>query len=974
MSKKKRVIVIGNGMVGYKFCEALLERGGGDVFDITVFGDEPSPAYDRVHLTQRFSGVSESDLLMAGLDWYQENGICLELNARASEIDRGRRIVRTEDGRDYRYEFLVLATGSFPFVPPVPGKDKAGVFVYRTFQDVAAITSWAGKSKRAAVVGGGLLGLEAAKALYDLGLETHVLEFAPRLMPRQLDDKGAALLAEKIRALGVYVHLQKSASEIAGTERVERMLFGEGDPLEVDMVVFSAGIRPRDELARLAGIEVGERGGITVDDAMRTSDTNIYAIGECALHGGMVYGLVGPGYQMAEVAAANLLGGNETFKGASLDTQLKLMGVDVASFGDAFNSAGSAHVATFEDTRAGIYKKLVLDPSGERLIGGVLVGEAADFPLLSGLSKGSAPLSQPLESLLIGQAAAGGMALGPAALPDEAQVCSCNNVTKGQIVQAICDGGLTSPAQVKTYTKAGTGCGGCMPLVTNLLNAELKASGKSVNTNLCEHFEYSRQELFDIVRVKKIKTFEALLASHGHGDGCEICKPAVASILASLWNEMILDHHDTLQDTNDRFLANIQRGGTYSVIPRIPGGEITPEKLIVLGEVAKKYDLYCKITGGQRIDLLGARVEQLPDIWKELVEAGFESGHAYGKALRTVKSCVGSTWCRYGQQDSTAMAIRLEERYRGIRAPHKIKSAVSGCIRECAEAQGKDFGVIATENGWNLYVCGNGGANPRHADLLATDIDDETLIQYVDRFLMYYIRTADKLTRTSVWLEGLDGGIEKLKSVVIDDSLGISADLEADMERLVASYKCEWAEVVNDPEKQKRFRHFANDTSGDPTVEFTEERHQKRPADWAENRTLEEAVISGRERWQWQELARAEDVPANGGVSVKYGDAQIAVFNFASRGEWYATQNMCPHRGQMALARGLIGDAGGVPKLACPFHKKTFSMKTGECLSGDDYQIQSFPVKIEAGAVLVQLPPAEELHVPAVACAKSRVA
>jgi nitrite reductase (NADH) large subunit len=406
----------------------------------------------------------------------------------------------------------------------------------------------------------------------------------------------------------------------------------------------------------------------------------------------------------------------------------------------------------------------------------------------------------------------------------------------------------------------------------------------------------------------------------------------------------------------------MQKNGTYSVVPRILGGEITPDQLIALGRVAKKYRLYTKITGGQRIDLFGARVEQLPDIWEELVAAGFESGHAYGKAMRTVKSCVGSTWCRFGVQDSTSMAIRVENRYKGIRAPHKLKSAVSGCVRECAEAQSKDFGLIATQKGWNVYVCGNGGASPRHADLLVSDVDDDTAIRTLDRFLMFYIRTADRLTRTSVWLEKMEGGIEQLRKVIVDDSLGIAADLDRDMQKLVETYSCEWADVVRDPAKRALFRHFANDPRGDDSIRFVPERGQRKPAD---SPRFEERATKPRRlpivRRQWVRVASVADVPPNGGIAARHGAAQLAVFHFASRGEWYATQNMCPHKRQMVLARGIVGDQAGAPKVACPLHKKTFDLRSGACLSGDALEIATFPVRIEDGGVWVELPPAEEL-------------
>jgi nitrite reductase (NADH) large subunit len=403
-------------------------------------------------------------------------------------------------------------------------------------------------------------------------------------------------------------------------------------------------------------------------------------------------------------------------------------------------------------------------------------------------------------------------------------------VSKGAICQAVAEG-ASSLGALKKKTKAATSCGGCGPLAKQILDAEMKKRGFRVTNHLCEHFAHSRQELFHLVKTGELRTFEDLLHKHGKGRGCDVCKPAVASILASCWNEMILKpKHAPLQDTNDHFLANLQKDGTYSIVPRVPGGEIAPEKLIVLGQVAKKYGLYTKITGAQRIDLFGARVEQLPLIWRELVAAGFESGHAYGKALRTVKSCVGSTWCRYGVQDSVKMAIDLETRYRGLRAPHKLKMAVSGCTRECAEAQGKDVGVIATENGWNLYVCGNGGMKPRHADLLAKDLNEKQLVQFIDRFLMFYIRTADRLQRTSVWLENLEGGIDYLRKVVCEDSLGLAAELEGAMRQHVAGYECEWKKAIETPEILKRFRHFVNSDAPDRNVVFVAERGQIRPA------------------------------------------------------------------------------------------------------------------------------------------------
>ncbi len=949
---KKRIVVVGNGMVGYKFCERLKEHDKDSQYQLITFCEEPRPAYDRVNLSKYFENRDAESLSMAPHSWYAENGVQLLMGQRAVKLDRRRKVVVSSDGSEVPYDLVVLATGSVPFVPPVPGMDKLGVFVYRTIEDLEAIVAYAQRSRRAAVMGGGLLGLEAAKAVLDLKLETYVVEFAPRLMPRQLDQQGAELLSRKIEELGVKVMTGRNTTRVMGEDTVAGLRFADGDRLDVDMLVVSAGIRPRDDIARDSGLRVGERGGIVVDDLLRTSDPDVYAVGECALHRGMIYGLVAPGYDMADVLARNLCGERRVFSGADMSTKLKLLGVDVASFGDALTKTDRCIV--YEDLVKGVYKKLVISDDGERLIGGSLVGDANEYGQLLHLCKTAAKLPPAPEDLILG--ARGGAAF-ELEMPDEMQVCSCNNVSKGDICRAIQEQGLGSPVQVKSCTKAGSGCGGCMPLVTDIFNAEMKKAGKSVKPILCEHFKFTRQELYHLIKVRRFASFEEVLADCGSGNGCEICKPTIASILASVVNDLVVNH-DHLQDTNDRFLANIQRQGLYSVVPRVPGGEITPEQLITLGQVAKKYNLYTKITGGQRVDLFGAHVNQLPDIWKELIDAGFESGHAYGKALRTVKSCVGSTWCRYGVQDSVGMAIRLENRYKGIRSPHKMKSAVSGCVRECAEAQSKDFALIATEQGYNVYVCGNGGAKPRHADLLIADASEADAIRYLDRFIMYYISTADKLMRTSVWLDKLEGGIEQLRKVVVEDALGIAAQLERDMQHLIDTYQCEWKSVVDNPELQAKFRHFANEDALDSSVELVDERGHLRPADWLKDDTQKRIQLPVVQT-SWVKVGHVSDWPRDAGMAIKYGSTQIAVFNFTSRGQWYAVQNECPHRKDQVLARGIVGDQQGHPKVACPLHKKTFSLEDGKCLTGEDYELVTFPVKVENGEVLLELPPLE---------------
>jgi nitrite reductase (NADH) large subunit len=818
---RKKLVVVGNGMVGHRFVQAAIERGLTETHDVVVIGEEPRPAYDRVGLTSFFEvGADALSLLPEGR--YDDPRVTLRLGTPVAAVSPRQRIVTLADGEDLHYDELVLATGAEPFVPPVPGRDLKNCFVYRTIEDLEAIRVAAKRAKVGAVIGGGLLGLEAANALHQLGLTTHVVELAPRLMAVQVDDVGGRTLTQHIDKLGLTVHTGTMTEAVLGKGKVQRLALRDRNPIDVDIVIFSAGIRPRDELARASGLDVAERGGVLVDATLRTSAEHIWAIGECAAVEGRMYGLVAPGYDMAEIVVDRLLGGDGAFTGADLSTKLKLMGVDVASFGDAFAATEGALELVYSDAVAGVYKKLVISEDGKQLLGGILVGDASAYGILRPMVASGIPLPENPEDLIL-PAGRGGADL---TLPDDAQVCSCNDVSKADILAAAAEGGTT---------RAGSTCGSCKVQTKKIIEDYYASQGRTVDRSLCEHFPLTRQELFDVVAVHGYTRFDQIVEAHGTGRGCDVCKPAIASILASQLNGHVLaDGTRTLQDTNDAFLANIQRNGTYSVVPRIPGGEITPAKLIVIGEVAQEFGLYTKITGGQRIDLFGARMEQLPAIWRRLVDAGFESGHAYGKALRTVKSCVGSTWCRYGVQDSVQLAIDLELRYRGLRSPHKLKGGVSGCARECAEARSKDFGVIATEKGWNLYVGGNGGATPAHARLLAGDLDTETLVRYLDRFLMYYIRTADRLQRTAPWVDSLDGGLDRVRDVVVDDALGLGSELEAAMARHVDTYFDEWKATIDDPEKVSRFVSFVNapDTP-DPNISFRAERDQVAPADVA---------------------------------------------------------------------------------------------------------------------------------------------
>jgi nitrite reductase (NADH) large subunit len=855
-----RTVVIGGGMVAHRLVEAWCSRPGGPVGrQLTVLAEEPRAPYDRVALTSYFTGRDPVELALGDPALWRDPRVSLRRGERATAIDRDARVVTTASGRTYGYDTLVLATGSAPFVPPVAGSDLTGCFVYRTIDDVAALREYVERLRAGrpdgvvtgAVVGGGLLGLEAAGALQKLGARSHVVEFAPRLMPLQVDEGGGEALRRLVEGLGVTVHVATKTTRViarrgpdggagtVGAMEVEDAAGGGTRRLATDVVVFAAGVRPRDELARAAGLEVGPRGGVVVDAGCRTADPRVWAIGEVACIEGRCLGLVAPGYAMAEVVADRLLGGSATFPGADLSTSLKLLGVDVASFGDAFATTPGALSIVLADPVGGVYKKLVVSDDARTLLGGVLVGDASAYPALRpmlGREPGGDPVGWLLPQGASGGSGAGGAAGPRATLPDDAGVCSCNAVTAGTIRAAVRDGGCGDVGAVKACTRAGTSCGSCLPLVKKLVTAELEAAGVEVSRALCEHFDRSRAQLFDIVRVSGIRTFSELVARHGRGRGCDLCKPVVASILASLGTGHVLDGEQAaLQDTNDHVLANIQKDGTYSVVPRIPGGEVTPAGLIAIGEVARDFGLYTKITGGQRIDLFGARIEQLPAIWQRLIDAGFESGHAYGKSLRTVKSCVGSSWCRYGVQDSVALAIGLELRYRGLRSPHKLKLGVSGCARECAEARGKDVGVIATESGWNLYVGGNGGFTPRHARLLAEDLDTATLIHTIDRFLIYYVRTADRLQRSAPWLDEIEGGLDHVRSVVLDDSLGIAAELDAAMAAHVDGYVDEWRATLEDPVKLRRFAAFVNAPDvADPDLAYVAERGQRRPATPAE--------------------------------------------------------------------------------------------------------------------------------------------
>ncbi|GAB2545546.1 nitrite reductase large subunit NirB [Brachybacterium huguangmaarense] len=839
----ERIVVVGGGMTGHRLAARLRAQDPDGTWHLTVIGEEPQQPYDRVHLSNWFTRHDGSMLAMDPTVW-DDPRITLVTGDEATSIERDAQTVTTASGTVHPYDRLVLATGSWAWAPRAEGKDLPGSFSYRTVEDVERLAEWVsvrsgalGRPLRGVVVGGGVLGLEAAAALKGMDVDTTVVEFADRLMSVQLDQGGGEMLRLLMQDQGIHVRTGVGASRFspAGDGAMGMAHLSDDTELAVDVVVFSTGIRPRDRLAREAGLAIGERGGVVVGDSCRTSDPAIWAIGECASFEGVCAGLIAPGNDMADVVVDRFLGGERTHVRADAGTKLKgVPDTEAAAFGDVNAISPDALEVSFVDPVHRMYRKLVMSDDAKTLLGGVFVGDIALYstlrPLL-GRELGADP------SAVIAPDG-GGDAMAGAELPDDATVCSCNNIDAGTIRHAVTEQGCHTVGAIKECTSAGTVCGSCVPTITKMLGQELAKAGIEVSHALCEHFGQSRAELFKLVEEGGQETFTEVIAAHGNGGrGCAVCRPTVASILSTLGAITGRRHNPvgrqlgSLQDTNDFVMANIQKDGTYSVIPAMPAGEVTPDKLMVIAQVAKDYGLYVKLNGAQRIGMFGARLEQLPEIWERLVDAGFQSGHAYGKSLRMVKACLGTNWCRFGVQDSTTLAVALEKRYRGLRSPHKIKISVSGCARECAEAQGKDVGVIATNKGWNLYVGGNGGMTPAHGKLLVEDVDETTLVRCIDRFLMLYIREADKLQRTARWVEEYPGGIDELRRVVVDDTLGIGEQLEESMQHHVDSYVDEWAEAVRDPERRAKFVSFVNAPgSADPELRYVIERGQARPA------------------------------------------------------------------------------------------------------------------------------------------------
>jgi nitrite reductase (NADH) large subunit len=785
---RDRLVVIGNGMAGARLLEDVLAADP-DRFTVTVFGDEPYGNYNRILLSNVLNGTQDAkEIFLNPLAWYEDNGITLHAGQRVSRIDRAARVVSSGDIAE-PYDRLVIATGSKPFVPPIQGTTLHGVFVFRTLDDCRNIAEYASRCRRAVVIGGGLLGLEAAKGLMTHNLEVTVVEVAPWLMGVQLDEAGGAVLRQTIERLGLHVRTGTGTTHILGGREVTGVRFGDGTELPADMVVISAGIRPNVELAKECGLTC-ER-GIVVDDQMRTSDADIFAVGECAQHRGMVYGLVAPLWEQTKVLADVLTGRDpeRCYTGSKLTTKLKVMGVELASMGRVSDVQPGDEVVQFSEPGRNVYWKAIV--RGGKLSAACLLGDLTPADTLNRLFLSESPVPDRRAELFF--TGPGGLhpplAISLADLPDSHQVCDCNGVSKGAICTAIRAGKCTVGAVGKA-TRAGTGCGSCKTLVKGLIEAVAGAVKADPSESwYVPAVPMDKPALVAEVRKRGLKSVSAVLRELGAGED-EKSKNGLASLLKSLWNEEYIDERDA-RFINDRVHANIQKDGTFSVVPRIYGGVTSPDELIRIGEVAKKYDVpMVKITGGQRIDLLGVPKDRLPDVWRDL---GMPSGYAYTKAFRTCKTCVGTDFCRYGTNDSTGLGIAIERRFQGIEFPAKVKMAVSGCPRNCAEATVKDIGVVATEGGeWEVVVGGAAGAGVRKADVLCRVPTQEEALRVIGRFMQYYRENARWLERTYDFVPRV--GVERLRNILVHDSLGIGERLDREIQASIDAYVDPWLE------------------------------------------------------------------------------------------------------------------------------------------------------------------------------------
>src|SRR5271157_3542882 len=766
---RKRLVVVGNGMAGIRAVEEILERAP-HVFDVAVFGAEPHGNYNRILLSPVLAGEkSFADIVTHDRDWYDQRGIELIAGEAVVEIDRAARMVRGERGTSRRYDALLLATGSDPVILPVPGAELDGVVGFRGIADVEAMLAACADGGSAVVIGGGLLGLEAAHGLSRNGMDVTVLHLMPTLMERQLDPVSADMLRADLQARGMTVLTEANTAEIVGHDRVAGVRLADGRMLAADLVVMAVGIRPSATLARAAGLDVGR--GIKVDDAMRTSDPAIWAVGECVEHRGALFGLVASIWDMAKACAETMLGGDAAYVPGAVGTRLKVTGIDMFSAGEFLGDDGTEEIV-FRDAARGVHKRLVL--RGEKLTGVVLYGDAADSAWYFDLLKNGTDVSALRDGLVFGPAVAGAPAASVETLPDTAEICGCNGVPKGRILAAIAEHKLTTVDAVRARTKASASCGTCSSqveaLLKHALGAKFDATPKA--KPVCKCTSLGHDAVRAEIRAGGLKTIpQVMRALDWHtDDGCASCRPALNYYLLCAWPGEYVDDAQS-RFTNERMHANIQKDGTYSVVPRMWGGLTSAKELRAIADVVERYEIpTVKVTGGQRIDLLGVKREQLPDVWRDLNAAGMVSGHAYGKALRTVKTCVGSEWCRFGTQDSTGMGVALERMCWGSWTPHKVKLAVSGCPRNCAEATIKDFGVVAVESGWGLHAGGNGGIKVRVTDLIAKVSTELEVLEYCGAFLQLYREEAWYLERTAHWIERV--GINAVRKRVVEDAEG----------------------------------------------------------------------------------------------------------------------------------------------------------------------------------------------------------
>lgn len=795
--KKKRLVLIGNGMAGVRTMEEILKIDR-DLFDITIFGSEPHPNYNRIALSTVLQGnTSINDIILNDWEWYKNNGIHLFVGETVIKIDKNQKVVQTDKGRTVQYDKLIIATGSKPFILQIPGADKKGVTAFRDIQDCERMIEYAKKYKKAAVIGGGLLGLEAARGLLNLGMEVNVIHIYKYLMERQLDSTASSMLQSELEKQGMNFLLEKETAEIIGDDHVKGIRFKDGTEIEADLVVMAVGIRPNVQLAKESGINVNR--GIVVNDYLETNVPNIYAVGECAEHRGIVYGLVAPLYEQGKVLAETVCGiKGSPYKGSVVSTQLKVSGVDVFSAGEFMEQKGANSIKIYDEFR-GIYKKVVL--RNERIVGAVLFGETSEGRKLLNKINQKEKISETFQVSLFQTNTANTGGMIAAEMADNEIVCGCNGVTKGAICKAIVEGGLKSVEEVRNSTNASRSCGGCKSLVTELLEYTLGEEFDlyTMKETICSCTTLSRDEVIAEIKEKKLKNIKEVMNVLGwkNPEGCSKCRPALNYYLGMLYPSEYEDEAES-RFVNERLHANIQNNGTYSVVPRMYGGVTTAEQLRKIADVAEKFHVpMIKLTGGQRIDLLGVKKDDLPKVWAEL---GMPSGYAYGKALRTVKTCVGKQFCRFGTQDSTKLGIELEKKFERLNTPHKVKMAVSACPRNCAESGIKDIGIVGVDGGWEMYVGGNGGTHLRAGDLLCKVKSDEEVIEMAAAFLQYYRETAQYLERTSKWVERM--GLEHIREVIFDPDN--RKQLIDRIEETLAATKDPWEEIVKDEEKQQK--------------------------------------------------------------------------------------------------------------------------------------------------------------------------